>query len=254
MIIQCSSCNTRYHYDESRFAGIAVKKIRCTKCAFVFEIRNPAVSEIPRGFQPDETGPLNSPILGSDDFSLDTTVMGMGPRKKPVPVPPPLPNSPVQAIPGVIPIPASPVARVEPPPRPAAPRADPKLHSTDEFPLPVPARGATQSGVDQRLSLPRGFRLSLVCISGPDSGRIFEIDKPRVILGRASGDIILSDSQCSRQHAAIEVMDDEVLLVDLGSTNGTYVGERRVSRVDLENRTEFDVGTTTLMFIRVRQD
>jgi pSer/pThr/pTyr-binding forkhead associated (FHA) protein len=100
------------------------------------------------------------------------------------------------------------------------------------------------------LRLPDGVRLSLACISGPDSGRIFEIDKPRVVIGRANADIIVSDIQCSRQHAAIEVMDEHVFLVDLGSTNGTYVYDQRIGRTELENRTEFEIGTTMLMLIR----
>jgi pSer/pThr/pTyr-binding forkhead associated (FHA) protein len=100
------------------------------------------------------------------------------------------------------------------------------------------------------LRLPDGVRLSLACISGPDSGRIFEIDKPRVVIGRANADIVVSDIQCSRQHAALEVMDEHVFLVDLGSTNGTYVYDQRVGRTELENRTEFEIGTTTLMLIR----
>ena len=100
------------------------------------------------------------------------------------------------------------------------------------------------------LRLPDGVRLSLACISGPDSGRIFEIDKPRVVIGRANADIIVSDIQCSRQHAAIEVMDEHVFLVDLGSTNGTYVFDQRIGRMELESRTEFEIGTTTLMLIR----
>jgi len=44
VIIQCSSCQARYHYDESRFGGASVKRIKCTKCTTVFEIRNPAVA------------------------------------------------------------------------------------------------------------------------------------------------------------------------------------------------------------------
>ena len=54
----------------------------------------------------------------------------------------------------------------------------------------------------------------------------------------------------SRQHAAIEVQDDHVFLVDLGSTNGTYVFDQRVTRTELDNRSEFEIGTTTLMLIR----
>ena len=89
MIIQCSACKTRYHYDEARFAGAPAKKIRCTKCAVVFEIRNPAVSSPPpTGFQPEETSSFGAPMPGSDDFNLDTTVMGAH-RRKPAAAAPP---------------------------------------------------------------------------------------------------------------------------------------------------------------------
>lgn len=237
MIIQCTSCQTRYHYDDSRFAGAASKKIRCTKCATVFEIRNPAVPVVPEGFQPDETGPLNTPMLGSDDFSLDSTVMGAG-RRRAGPVPQPPPQSAVgQAIASSLP---APHAR---PPAPPAPSAVPRPPATDEFP---------RGGPTANLKLPIGYRLSLACLAGPDSGRIFEVDKPRVTIGRANADIVLTDSQCSRAHAAVEVMDDRVFVVDLGSTNGTFVGDKRISRQELDNRSEFDVGATTLMFIRTR--
>lgn len=247
MIIQCSNCQTRYHYDDARFAGAAVKKIRCTKCATIFEIRNPAVPVIPPGFQADETGPLGSPIMGSDDFALDTTVMGGGPRRRVGPTPPPLPNTPIgRAIASSVPPP--PARTVAPVAPPAAGRHQ-AMQSTDEYP-----RGGAAVADTNRLKLPVGYRLSLACLAGPDSGRIFEVDRPRMTIGRASADIVLSDAQCSRQHAAIEVMEDQVFVVDLGSTNGTFYADKRISRVELENRSEFDVGATTLMFIRTRQE
>jgi hypothetical protein len=124
-------------------------------------------------------------------------------------------------------------------------KADPGRPTTDRVALAPNARNMSRP-----LRMPEGVRLSLACISGPDSGRIFEIEKPRVVIGRANADIVVSDIQCSRQHAAIEVMDEHVFLVDLGSTNGTYVFDQRVGRTELESRTEFEIGTTTLMLIR----
>jgi len=254
VIIQCSNCHTRYHYEDARFQGAAVKKIRCTKCATIFEIRNPAVAVIPQGFQADETGPLNSPLLSSDDFALDSTMMGMGRPKKLNPMPPPLPNSPIgRALASSLTAIPPPIVPTGMPPAPLPPVAKPlsREPSTDEFPIASKSGGALDPG---KLKLPLGYRLSLACLAGPDSGKIFEIEKPRVTLGRANADITLNDAQCSRQHAAIEVMEDEVQLVDLGSTNGSFYGEKRVTRLDLENRTEFDIGATTLMFIKTRRD
>ncbi len=222
MIIQCSACNTRYHYDEARFAGAPAKKIRCTKCSTVFEIRNPALeAPPPAGFQAEETSTISAPMPGADDFNFDTTVMGPH-RKRPVIVRPP-----------------EPIAAPAPPPRPPAPEV--------EKPPAAAAAG-------RRLRLPDWEKLSLACIAGPEAGRIFEIGKPRVVLGRAGVDILLNDPECSRSHAAIEISDDKVFLVDLGSTNGTYVADKRISQVELENRSEFDVGSSTLMLIRTRKD
>jgi len=67
VIIQCTSCRARYHYDESRFGGLAVKRIKCTKCANVFEIRNPSLPA------PDPSVPGST--IGADEFSLDETAL-----------------------------------------------------------------------------------------------------------------------------------------------------------------------------------
>lgn len=230
MIIQCPSCRTRYHYDEGRFAGLPAKRIRCTKCSGVFEIHNPAVTAPPEGFQPDETGPLNAPLLGSDDFSLDSTVMASGPRKKPVSV-----------LPAGGPFPVA-------PPTPFRP-APPKGPETGSQPAPPTVGDGTR-----RLRLPEGERLSVACIAGPDAGKVFPIERPRVVIGRAGSDVLLTDGECSRHHAAIEVEGDRATLLDLGSTNGTYVGDRRVAESELGNRSEFDVGASTLMFLRTTAD
>ncbi|MBK6405772.1 MAG: zinc-ribbon domain-containing protein [Holophagales bacterium] len=230
MIIQCSACKTRYHYDEARFAGAPAKKIRCTKCATVFEIRNPALTAPPpAGFQPEETSSIGNPMPGSDEFNFDTTIMGSH-RRKPAAPPPPGPGAP--------------------PPPPQAPQ--PRTGTAE---VPKPAAAATAAAVSgRRLRLPDWEKLSLACIAGPEAGRIFEIDRARMVIGRAGVDILLNDPECSRQHAAIEVSDDKVFLVDLGSTNGTYVSDKRISQLELENRSEFDVGSTTLMLIRTRKE
>jgi len=101
----------------------------------------------------------------------------------------------------------------------------------------------------ENLRLPIGKKLSLAVISGPDAGKTFPIEKPRVVLGRAGSDIALSDAEISRSHAAIEVDDDSVTVFDLGSTNGTYFGGERVESAALDHYGEFEVGGTTLMLI-----
>jgi predicted Zn finger-like uncharacterized protein len=99
------------------------------------------------------------------------------------------------------------------------------------------------------LALPDGYRVSLAVIAGPESGRIYEVEKPRVVIGRSEADINVDDPEVSRQHAALEIFADKVILIDLGSTNGTLVGDEQVKEVAIENQSEFSIGGSTLMLI-----
>lgn len=98
--------------------------------------------------------------------------------------------------------------------------------------------------------LPTGQRYSLAVIAGDQAGTVFQINKPRVMLGRGSSmDIQLRDSEVSRRHAALEIRDPEVRIVDLGATNGTWVEGERVRTSEIDHQDEFTLGSTTLMLI-----
>ena len=120
---------------------------------------------------------------------------------------------------------------------------------TAQAPIPEDEQKSTgkQSAA---MALPEGKRLSLAIIDGPDAGNVFRIEKPRVTVGRSGADLTLNDSEASRQHAAVEIRDTHYLLHDLGSTNGTLVGGARIEEAtELQNHSEFQVGSTTLMLI-----
>jgi predicted Zn finger-like uncharacterized protein len=115
--------------------------------------------------------------------------------------------------------------------------------TTEQSPIPQPKGEPT-------LQLPQGKRLSLAILDGPDAGSVFRIEKPRITIGRANADLTLNDTESSRQHAAIEVRDTQYGLMDLGSTNGTiYDGQKIEGLVELSDKSEFQVGATTLMLI-----
>jgi hypothetical protein len=58
----------------------------------------------------------------------------------------------------------------------------------------------------------------------PDGGA-----SPDVLVGRAARcDITVPDSSVSEEHCRIEVTDRGVVVVDLGSTNGTSINQRRI--------------------------
>src|SRR5689334_10922067 len=66
-------------------------------------------------------------------------------------------------------------------------------------------------------------------IAGPDLGRAYEFMHEAVVLiGRdPAAEICLRDARCSRHHARATREADGVVLVDLGSANGTLVNGRR---------------------------
>ncbi|MDR0346172.1 MAG: DUF3662 and FHA domain-containing protein [Nocardiopsaceae bacterium] len=94
-------------------------------------------------------------------------------------------------------------------------------------------------------------------VSGPDAGadggsqRTYELAGPVTMLGRGTDcDLRLVDPGVSRHHAELRVEDDEVVLIDLGSTNGTFVNGQPVRRVVLADGTRVTLGRTTLVFRR----
>jgi len=72
-------------------------------------------------------------------------------------------------------------------------------------------------------------------------GRRYVIENPALTIGRGrDNDIVLISDAVSRRHTKVELRDNEAFVVDLESTNGTYVnedgrlvGERRLARGDL---------------------
>ncbi len=90
--------------------------------------------------------------------------------------------------------------------------------------------------------------LSLVVTEGPMKGKIFPVTKPKVLLGRRGTDIVMEDSGVSRKHCSVEVHGSSAMLVDLGSSNGTFVDGQRVETHPLEHMSYFRIGSTTVMF------
>ena len=56
-------------------------------------------------------------------------------------------------------------------------------------------------------------------------------------------DIVLTDERCSWSHAALRVDADVWILEDLGSTNGTFLGMRRVDRIEIRTECVVRLGT-----------
>jgi S-DNA-T family DNA segregation ATPase FtsK/SpoIIIE len=94
--------------------------------------------------------------------------------------------------------------------------ADSGLHDGDVLGVDSPGdqvRDIHSSGMELRV------------VGGPAAGLVYRLGSGRFVIGRQQGcAIALKDSELSREHAALVVSDEtNVTIVDLGSSNGTFL-------------------------------
>ncbi|WP_289781772.1 FhaA domain-containing protein [Ornithinimicrobium faecis] len=112
--------------------------------------------------------------------------------------------------------------------------------STREFP--------TSTGRSQRPVSGRGPRPWLDM-----NGRAHSLTAAVTVLGRdASADLVVDDPGVSRRHVEVRITHDgphqQVMVRDLGSTNGSYVNGDQVGTEQLTEGDRLTVGSTTLIF------
>lgn len=107
---------------------------------------------------------------------------------------------------------------------------------------------------DENLRLPDDKKISIAIIKGARAGFVYKVLKPYISIGRGKVDLIIPDKEVSRKHCALEIREDKIILRDLGSTNGTFIKNKKISIAEIENQTEFKIGQTTLLLIITSKD
>jgi predicted component of type VI protein secretion system len=76
--------------------------------------------------------------------------------------------------------------------------------------------------------------VSLVMVKADGSMKEAKLDRASVVIGRdESARFRIPISSISRKHCEVFVDDDELMVKDLGSSNGTYVNGQRVKETEL---------------------
>lgn len=123
-----------------------------------------------------------------------------------------------------------------------------RIKSTSAQPTSAPATQVAQA-IDQTSQIPVATMSATVTPMLTDiSGNEYRLTKSVTNIGRgADADIQISDNGASRLHCAI-VLGSQVILRDLGSTNGTTVDGHRISETSLHDGSIIKIGNTTLTY------
>jgi len=126
-------------------------------------------------------------------------------------------------------------------------RADLRASGQPRIAVPPPSNGRRRG---KRNAPPRsaGTPSQLVVTEGSLRGTRIGLTGAPVLIGRANDStLVLEDDYASTRHARISLQDGMWVVEDLGSTNGTYLGQRKVDGpVPLEPGVPLRIGKTVL--------
>lgn len=94
--------------------------------------------------------------------------------------------------------------------------------------------------------------LLLSVLDGPLKGETLTGPIP-CVLGRKDTDIIVPDPMVSKSHAAIQVVNRKLLVIDLNSTNGTTVNGQQIKQHEIAVGDTIGIGGVHLKVLRITQ-
>ena len=126
-------------------------------------------------------------------------------------------------------------------------RADLRTSGQSRVATPPPARRRGKSAAVPP-PVAQGRPSQLIVTEGGLTGTRIGLTGAPVLIGRANDStLVLEDDYASTRHARISLQDDMWVVEDLGSTNGTYLGQRKLDGpVPMELGVPLRIGKTVL--------
>lgn len=94
-------------------------------------------------------------------------------------------------------------------------------------------------------------KYALQILSGPKQGSLIPLsEQAEFVIGRSADvELTLAEEMVSRRHARLVAAGGELMIADLGSTNGTFVNGEKVAEAPLHEGDRILIGTTVLVLI-----
>jgi hypothetical protein len=126
-------------------------------------------------------------------------------------------------------------------------RSDLRTSGQPRIAVPPPVRRRGKGGSATSRAAP-GAPTHLFVTEGGLTGTRIGLTGAPVLIGRANDStLVLEDDYASTRHARISLQDGMWVVEDLGSTNGTYLGQRKIDGpVPLELGVPLRIGRTVL--------
>lgn len=118
-------------------------------------------------------------------------------------------------------------------------------------PRPKPVEVDDDGRTKVRMALPK---FVLRGVSGVTFGKVYPIQNSAVIGRQSECEISIPSEEVSRRHAELRVTPDGVMVEDLGSSNGTYVNDRRVTRQIMKAGDELRLDTIRFLLLAPGQE
>jgi diguanylate cyclase (GGDEF)-like protein len=132
------------------------------------------------------------------------------------------------------------------------PSSDSTWHSGD---------AATDRTTDPVMAVPGAMppgkdRATLTVLAGINAGQVYALDGTEHIIGRGTeADVWVEDGGVSRRHARITCRSDgRYFIEDLGSTNGTFIGPKRIESSEIRPGDRIQVGPHVTLRFQITDD